>query len=130
MKSQSLLSALILVLIFSSVFLNPVSVGAQNGFFDPQKAFEGLKNALPSIDIQMPVGSPAVPPQINSEALSGITSGLNGSLGDMWDSLDSWVYEKIGISISEILQTVINFIIWIFELAIKILQAIIGILPM
>lgn len=126
MKSQSLLIALILIL---GALGTPLSVGAQYGFADPQKALEGLKNALPSIDIQMPAESPAVPPQINSEALSGITNGLNGSLGDMWSSLDSWVFEKIGISIGEILQTIINFIIWIFELAIKILQAIIGILP-
>jgi hypothetical protein len=126
MKSQSLLIALILIL---GVLNTPLSVGAQYDFADPQKALEGLKNALPSIDIQLPSESPAVPSQINSEALSGLTNGLNGSLGDMWGSLDSWVFEKIGISIGEILQTIINFIIWMFELAIKILQAIIGILP-
>ena len=41
----------------------------------------------------------------------------------VWDSVNSWFENKIGISFREIIRTVANFFVWALELIIKVIRA-------
>lgn len=93
---------------------------------DLEKGLNDLKDALPGVGAEIPIPALNEAENVNSEA---ITQGLNMSLGEIWDSMNGWLNENVGISLSEIINTILTFVIWAFELVIKLLKAIIDLLP-
>lgn len=49
-----------------------------------------------------------------------------GFLENLWNQINDWFSEKIGVSFRDILKVVINIIIWFWELIIKILQELVS----
>lgn len=44
------------------------------------------------------------------------------SLRGFWDSLNNWFSANLGISFAAIVKMIFNFIIWVWELVIKLIQ--------
>lgn len=83
---------------------------------DVVKIFDKVKGSVPLINtqnIQTPSGSELPAPAATS--LSGLTN--------LWNTANAWCEQHIGISLREIINTVINFMIWIWELIIKLIRA-------
>ncbi len=55
---------------------------------------------------------------------------INGSqIGEWWNKINSWLVQNIGVSFSEIIRVVGNFIVWGFELVVKLLKVGLSYLP-
>jgi len=74
----------------------------------------------------------------NSQIFSINTQGIKapgdlvknfGWLKDIWNKINLWLLQNVGISFSEIIRVVVNFFVWVLELFIKILKALISYLP-
>lgn len=93
---------------------------------DLEKGLNDLKDALPVVGAEIPIPALNEAENVNTEP---IVQGLNMSLGEVWDSMNGWLNENVGISLSEIVNTILTFVIWAFELVVKLLKAIIELLP-
>lgn len=61
---------------------------------------------------------------VGGSAMPGGGSGIDlSSVKGLWDSINNWFISNIGVSFTDIIKAVFNFIIWIWELIIKLIQA-------
>ncbi len=86
-------------------------------------------------DVNVSINNLTLPGPISDfiDKLKGInvgpsTPGGSGSidlssLRGFWDSLNNWFSSNIGISFTDIIKLIFNFIIWVWELVIKLIQA-------
>ena len=63
------------------------------------------------------------------EKLIGQRVISESQIGEWWNKINFWLMQNIGVSFSEILRVVGNFIVWGFELVIKLLKAGLSYLP-
>ncbi len=106
-------------------FASPVL--AQENPFEgfPTDIFNKAKEAIPQIEItKNPLGEGVS--QMNAEA---VERDIANSLGGVWDSLNAWMQEKLGVSLSEIITTVLTFVFWLIKLTVKILRAVLNLIP-
>lgn len=101
------------------------------GAVDLSQTMQEVKNAAESAQDSISVDLKAIP--IINDA-SGLQSGvLGGGLGQglsgAWNSFNTWTSQKIGISLGEIVSTILNFVMWVLNLFVKIVQAVINIIP-
>ncbi len=82
---------------------------------DAMKLINKVKENVPLIDTQNAPTPGNTLPTAPLTSLSGLTN--------LWNTANAWCEEHIGISLREIINTVINFMIWIWELIIKLIRA-------
>lgn len=63
------------------------------------------------------------------EKLIGQRAITESQIGEWWNKINFWLMENLGVSFSEILRVVGNFIVWGFELVIKLLKVGLSYLP-
>lgn len=90
---------------------------------------QSLTGAVDSVKNSFPIDATKAIPGLNDVSGLHLGGGLDQSLNDMWNSFNSWTSQKIGISLGEILSTILSFVMWILNLFIKIVQAIINVIP-
>ncbi len=56
---------------------------------------------------------------------NGSNYNLSGLIG-FWNSINNWFTQNIGTSLSDIVKTVVNFMIYLWEIIIKLLQVIVA----
>lgn len=44
-------------------------------------------------------------------------------LGSIWQNVNNWFSANVGVSLADIIKVAVNFMIWIWELVIKLIQA-------
>lgn len=49
---------------------------------------------------------------------------------DIWNRVNNWMMQNIGISFSEVIKTISDFVIWMLELIIKLIRAGVSLLPL
>lgn len=110
-------------------FLSPVY--AQENPFDgivPPEVINQVRDALPKfqdIDIsQAPLGE-----GVRQMDGAAVERDIADSFGGVWESLNAWMMEKLGVSLSEIIVTVLNFMFWLIKLAVKIIRAVLNLIP-
>jgi hypothetical protein len=116
-------------------FLTPISfAAAQVGDItnNVSETVQSISGAVDSVKNSFPIDATKAIPSLND--VSGLQSGVLGggldqSLNGMWNSFNSWTSQKIGISLGEILSTILNFVMWMLNLFVKIVQAIINVIP-
>ncbi|GEM_PF-1600101 len=81
---------------------------------DAINLFNKVKENVPLVDTQGTQSGETLP-TAPVTSLSGIVN--------LWNSVNAWCEQHIGISLREIINTVINFMIWIWELIIKLIRA-------
>ncbi len=128
----------ILLFSFMAVLMLPMGVFAQASEI-PQNTGSSL-----SIDLPKPIGdfvdslnkikfdktTTELPDSLQGgEKLIGQRIISESQIGEWWNKINSWLMQNIGISFSEILRTVGNFVVWGFELVIKLLKAGLSYLP-
>ena len=61
---------------------------------------------------------------INIGGQSSVSGGSMdfSSVKEGWDSINNWFLENIGVSFNEIIKSVANLIIWIWEIIIKLIK--------
>jgi hypothetical protein len=106
------------------------SVPPVSAAYDLTETFEDFRDSLSNVDTAIPTPSVKEQSFVDPSKVESLTTSLDTSLSSAWDSLNGWLESNIGISLSEIIRTLLNFIIWVFELIVKILQAVINILPL
>jgi len=60
---------------------------------------------------------------------AAVERDIAASFGGVWESLNAWMMEKLGISLSEIIVTVLNFVFFLIKLSLKIIRAILDLIP-
>ncbi len=81
-------------------------------------------------NIKLDRNSIQLPDNLNAgEKLIGQNTFNESEISGWWNKLNTWLTQNIGISFSEILRTVGNFIVWAFELIVKLLKAGLSYLP-
>lgn len=55
--------------------------------------------------------------------------GVLNFVGNMWNKANAWMAVNIGISLSEVIKVVINLVVWVLELALKLIKAGLSYLP-
>ena len=116
----------IIILVFSSIVLGGYSIASaqvSDAVNDIGGALNAAKKSLP-----LPENVPALNDAsgIQSGILSGgLTQGFSG----VWDSFNAWTSEKIGISLGEIVSTILSFFMWVLNLLVKIVQAVLNSIP-
>ena len=55
-------------------------------------------------------------------SFSGDAPTSLSDIGSSWASINDWFVSKIGISLSDIIKTIANLIIWFWQLIIKLIQ--------
>lgn len=81
-------------------------------------------------NIKLDRNSIQLPDNLNAgEKLIGQNTFNESEISGWWNNLNTWLTQNIGISFSEILRTVGNFIVWAFELIVKLLKAGLSYLP-
>ncbi|MEW6617014.1 MAG: hypothetical protein AB1333_01185 [Patescibacteria group bacterium] len=63
------------------------------------------------------------------EKLIGQRVISESQIGEWWNKINSWLMENLGVSFSEILRVIGNFIVWGFELVVKLLKVGLSYLP-
>jgi hypothetical protein len=58
----------------------------------------------------------------NISVPSGEPNMSLSDVGGTWASINNWFVSKIGISLTDIIKTIANLIIWFWELVIKLIQ--------
>jgi len=127
-----------LVSVFVIVLLFPLGVGAQSSTpadtagSSPSISLPGpvtdFINSLDKIKLDNSVVS--LPDNIQGgEKLIGQRVISESQIGDWWNKINSWLTQNIGVSFSEILRVVGNFIVWGFELVVKLLKVGLSYLP-
>lgn len=61
------------------------------------------------------------------ESQTGV--GVWDFIKNVWDSINSWMIQNIGISFSEVIRAAVNLIVWVIELALKLIKAGLNYLP-
>ena len=113
--------------VFAEVSFSPETVGSSpsislpgpiTDFFDSLNKIK-IDNSVIKLSDNLQGGEKLIGQRVISES----------QIGEWWNKINSWLMERIGISFSEILRTVGNFIVWGFELVIKLLRAGLSYLP-
>ncbi len=52
----------------------------------------------------------------------GQGTGVTTDVGNVWQNVNNWFSANIGVSLANIITVAVNFMIWIWELVIKLLQ--------
>ncbi len=90
--------------------------------------FNKAKDSLPNlqgIEIpQKPLGEGVF--QLSGE---GVVRDIEGSLGGVWTSLGAWTEAKLGINLAEVFITIINFVFFLIKLMVKLLRAVLNLIP-
>ncbi len=92
-----------------------LNLGSSGVVQDIMSIFDKVKGSVPLIDTQVAPTSGNTLPTAPVTNLSGLTN--------IWNNVNAWCEKNVGISLREIINTVINFMIWIWELIIKLIRA-------
>lgn len=127
-----------LIYTFIVVLIFPLGVYAQSSIpvdtvgSSPSISFPGpITDFMNSLDkIKLDNSFIKLPDNIQGgEKLIGQRTITESQIGEWWNKINSWLTENIGVSFSEILRVVGNFIVWGFELVIKLLKVGLSYLP-
>ena len=88
----------------------------------------GVNQAMPS-NINLPAPLTDFIDKLKTINVSGGSNMPGGSSIDLssakgfWASINNWFISNVGVSLTDIIKAVFNFIIWVWELIIKLIQA-------